>query len=645
MRRTRLTFCALVATLIAAAGAAAGGDTVDEFAAALQGKLHYNDARTALCTHYSHIGVTKTERLGMEGVWIYYNRKRTEVSPALLTIRIAAPAGQISAPRTREETPLSITETADAVTGTLLFAATDALQYTLRTDHPYTAELLIPKTGDEVRNVSYEPRSRMVIVRTEFPRSDGRDPAPTFPVAVALALPEGVTGIQVFTESRVQPRPVGEPFEDRHAEEVRLLLTGTPQAGEANFHCAIAMGDQVGDVLRMLDRARGQNLATSLAKSREWLSQALGSFSFDNVPDALRPAYASAVKALLFNTKAPHGKFGNNLACFPNRGTYCTHYNWDSCFQAVGLAHFNPKIAADGLRILVENQEADGKIPQFVCATWNRPGGAQPPLIAWAAWRLYEKTRDRKILDDIYQPVARNVDWWFAKRDPDQDGLVEYSEPVESGWDDSPRFDEGTIEGVDLNAYLVREMRILGDIAQLRGNEPEAKRWRDRAEALAKRIVDFMYDREANIFRDLRAPTNKFITVLTPASLMPLWVGVPIPEDKARAMIERHLLDPNQFFGPYPFPVVAYNDPKYNASKWWRGPMWPNIAWAMTEVLAKYGYKAQQREAINHLTGMMAKNDEIYELYNSQTGGPLGSPDQGWSCAVFVDWVQTLARG
>jgi putative isomerase len=396
----------------------------------------------------------------------------------------------------------------------------------------------------------------------------------------------------------------------------------------------------------MVDKVHGQNLAASLERSRQWLGQALGDFSFDNVPPNLRTVYASAAKALIFNTKAPQGKFGDHLANFPNRAVYCSSYLWDSCFHVVGLEHLNTKIAADGLRIMVENQQPDGEIPQFVCPTWVRPGGAsQPPLIAWAAWRLYQRTKDRKLLDDIYGPVGKSVDWWLTKRDPDGNGLAEYSEPVASGWDDSPRFDEGKIEGVDLNAYLVREMRILSQIAQLQGKAAEAKRWHDRAEALAQRIVDRMYDRDANIFRDLRADTHAFVGLLTPASFMPLWVGVPLPEEKARAMIEKYLLNPDLFFGPYPFPVVAYNDPKYKPDQWWRGPIWPNIAWAMTEVLGQYGYQAQRRQAIERLVGMMAANTEIAELYNSQTGQPHDAPDHSWSCAAFIDWVQTLGRG
>ena len=37
----------------------------------------------------------------------------------------------------------------------------------------------------------------------------------------------------------------------------------------------------------------------------------------------------------------------------------------------------------------------------------------KPPLIAWAALKLYECDGDRDFLDEIYEPLVRWHHWWF----------------------------------------------------------------------------------------------------------------------------------------------------------------------------------------------------------------------------------------
>lgn len=120
---------------------------------------------------------------------------------------------------------------------------------------------------------------------------------------------------------------------------------------------------------------------------------------------------------------------------------------------------------------------------------------------------------------------------------------------------------------------------------------------------------------------------------------MPLWAGVPLPGNSARRMIETYLLSPDHFFGEYPFPVVGYSEKEYAAAKWWRGPVWINIAYLMTEVLRRYGYEAQRRKAIRKLLDLMVAHGPPYELYNSQTGEPMNASELGWSCSIAIHWI------
>ncbi len=214
------------------------------------------------------------------------------------------------------------------------------------------------------------------------------------------------------------------------------------------------------------------------------------------------------------------------------------------------------------------------------------------------------------------------VEWWFRHRDEDGDGVVEYKHALESGWDDSPRFDRGRVAAVDLNAYLNREMRMLALMAPVLARDMDAPVWEDRATMHAKRMYARLFDPEDRLFYDRLVEEDRLHKVLTPACFTPLWTGVTIPAEFAQEMIVRYLINPRHFFGARPFPVVAYSDPNYRQAKWWRGPVWPNIAWIMTEVLRLHGHEREHREAVKRLVEMMASHDELNELYSSSTGEP-----------------------
>ncbi len=102
----------------------------------------------------------------------------------------------------------------------------------------------------------------------------------------------------------------------------------------------------------------------------------------------------------------------------------------------------------------------------------------KPPLIAWAAWKLYELDQDREFLDEIYGSLVRWNGWWFEKNDQDHNGLCEYQHPFSSGLDDSPLWDAGMpVELPDLNTYLYLQMEVLARIAAEIGELDDARMW------------------------------------------------------------------------------------------------------------------------------------------------------------------------
>jgi glycogen debranching enzyme len=87
---------------------------------------------------------------------------------------------------------------------------------------------------------------------------------------------------------------------------------------------------------------------------------------------------------------------------------------------------------------------------------------------------------------------------------------------------------------------------------------------------------------------------------------------------------------------PYPLPVVSNSAPTYNASLYWRGPVWININWITIFGLQRYGLEQQATELRRKTMALVAKTDVLREYYNSQTGAGEGAQNFMWTAALYV---------
>jgi hypothetical protein len=338
-------------------------------------------------------------------------------------------------------------------------------------------------------------------------------------------------------------------------------------------------------------------------------------------------------------------------AMTPSMIHYVGVWQWDAFFHALAYRHVEKHLAHDQIRIVLDHQREDGMIPDAIhdegtVTRLNFPVDAdvtKPPLIAWAAYKLYEHDGDREFLDEVYEPIVRWNNWWFQQNDIDGNGLCEYQHPFSSGLDDSPLWDEGMpVEAPDLNTYLYLQQESLAKIAHVIGNEEEAKVWRTRAEAIARRLLDQSWDVESGFFWARRNGSR--VNVRTPFNLFPLITGQMPPEISDRLVA--HLTDERQFWSRYPVPSVAMDDPKYNPVKMWRGPTWVNVNYLLIEGLQRSGYVDLARELRRRTLDLINSRDDIYEYYDPVSGEnpPSAASMFGWSSAVFIDLAIQAAR-
>jgi putative isomerase len=345
--------------------------------------------------------------------------------------------------------------------------------------------------------------------------------------------------------------------------------------------------------------------------------------------------------------------FTTREAMTPSKTHYVGVWQWDAFFHALAYRHVEMNLAKDQIRIVLDHQREDGMIPDAIHDEGtvthlpypNDGDVTKPPLLAWAAWKLYEVDHDREFLDEIYEPVVRWNNWWFNYNDSDSNGLCEYHHPYSSGLDDSPLWDEGVpIEAPDLNTYLCLQQEALSRMAQVLGDASDAEMWAARADAQAERMLREMWDPEAGLFWARHPSTRQPVRVRTPFNLYPLITGRMPPEVAERLVAQ--LTDERAFWPRYPVPTVALDDPKYESQTMWRGPTWVNVNYLLIEGLQRAGYGQLAAALRDRTLEMMMGDKDIYEYYQPETGDgpPKAASTFGWSSALFIELAIQASR-
>jgi glycogen debranching enzyme len=186
------------------------------------------------------------------------------------------------------------------------------------------------------------------------------------------------------------------------------------------------------------------------------------------------------------------------------------------------------------------------------------------------------------------------------------------------------------------------DARCLALMADELGRSAEARTWREQADTLGKLIVETMYFPEEAMFYDVKVGTHeKFSGVKSPNMFLPLWAGVPLPREEVKAIVERHMLNPDEFFRELPFPSLSYDNPKYNPKGYWRGRIWPHVVYWMIQTLWRQGYQREAELTADRLVKMFQRTPFFHENYESDAGGvDPGCPDYNWSCATVIQLLQ-----
>lgn len=382
-------------------------------------------------------------------------------------------------------------------------------------------------------------------------------------------------------------------------------------------------------------------------------------------------AYDPLLKEMRAQLRAEEALMRQGIVVDPDTGreyftgyAYKTLYDWDQYFESIVQIYMGwpSDYIKNGVTIFLDHQRESGLISRSVPSNaYHDPEHVKPFLaqIALLVADIYGETD--WILNDRYYPrLKRYLDFWLQEMDGDGNGLSEWMSAPHTGMDNQHEragyWLDRFCEGVDLNSYLVRELKAFARLAALYGETGVAAEYAQKAEALAQRIREmlwddtegFFYDRNARFSEPLKsrhagwaaalnASNEERVRVKSVSSFAALWAGVATKE-QARRMIYEHLFNPREFWTPYPVAALAKSERWYSRDHYpadlgcnWRANVWIPTNYMIYHSLRAYGYR-ELASLVAHYTYALVKRAGNWEYYDAETGAGCGlNPFWGWS--------------
>jgi hypothetical protein len=121
--------------------------------------------------------------------------------------------------------------------------------------------------------------------------------------------------------------------------------------------------------------------------------------------------------------------FNADVISMPDKWEYPWYAAWDLAFHCVALAIVDADFAKEQLVLMLREwyMHPNGQLPAYEWAF----GDVNPPVHAWAAWRVYkiEKKRrgagDRAFLERVFQKLLLNFTWWVNRKDAEGSNVFE----------------------------------------------------------------------------------------------------------------------------------------------------------------------------------------------------------------------------
>jgi hypothetical protein len=355
---------------------------------------------------------------------------------------------------------------------------------------------------------------------------------------------------------------------------------------------------------------------------------------------------------------------------------------WDTYLASIMLSTDSRELAyANAVEITRGITEA-GFVPNFYTeSNYKSRDRSQPPIGSLAVWMIYEKYREKWFLELVYTDLLRWNRWWDAARQTD--GLLcwgsspyepttfryweligvneTYGGALESGLDNSPMYDnvsfdtlahQQKLNDVGLNSLYIMDCRLLAEIAGELGQSHDVRELKKRAKKYAANLQT-LWDEESSFYYNKRTDTKEFDRRTSPTNFYPLLAKVPTIE-QAEAILKKHLLNPQEFWGKWVIPATPRNDSAFADNTYWRGRIW-----APLNFLVYLGLRNYDTPKINNVRKQLAEKSRnlllqswneygyVFENYNTSTGAgdDKENSDKFYHWGALLGFIDLMEQG
>ncbi|MEP7341507.1 MAG: glucosidase [Acidobacteriota bacterium] len=113
--------------------------------------------------------------------------------------------------------------------------------------------------------------------------------------------------------------------------------------------------------------------------------------------------------------------YNADVISMPDKWEYPWYAAWDLAFHCIPLALVDADFAKEQLVLMLREwyMHPNGQIPAYEWAF----GDVNPPVHAWAAWRVYKVEKknigkgDRQFLERVFHKLMLNFNWWVNRKD------------------------------------------------------------------------------------------------------------------------------------------------------------------------------------------------------------------------------------
>jgi hypothetical protein len=121
--------------------------------------------------------------------------------------------------------------------------------------------------------------------------------------------------------------------------------------------------------------------------------------------------------------------YNEDIISMPDKWEYPWYAAWDLAFHCIALALIDPDFAKHQLTLFLREwyMHPNGQIPAYEWAL----GDVNPPVHAWAAWRVYKIEKrvrgklDRTFLERVFHKLLLNFNWWVNRKDAEGNNVFE----------------------------------------------------------------------------------------------------------------------------------------------------------------------------------------------------------------------------